>query len=62
MDAYEEEATEEKPQKDDTLCEKCSEELMKNGFLSEMTKRAEEDAKAQDATVIPQDHKQKENA
>ena len=35
---------------------------MKNGFLSEMTKRAAENAKEQDATVIPQDHKAKKKA
>lgn len=59
MDEYEEESTEENPQSGYTLFEKCNEELMKNGFLSEMTKRAAENAKEQDATVIPQDHKPK---
>lgn len=59
MDEYEEESTEENPQSGYTLFEKCNEELMKNGFLSAMTKHAEENAKKQDATVIPQDHKQK---
>lgn len=59
MDEYEEESTEENPQSGYTLFEKCNEELMKNGFLSEMTKRAAENAKEQDATVIPQDHKTK---
>ena len=59
MDEYEEESTEENPQSGYTLFEKCNEELMKNGFLSAMTKQAEENAKKQDATVIPQDHKPK---
>ena len=59
MDEYEEESTEENPQNGYTLFEKCNEELMKNGFLSQMRKNAEENAKAQDATVIPQDHKPK---
>lgn len=59
MDEYEEESTEENPQSGYTLFEKCNEELMKNGFLSEMTKRAAEAAEKQDATVIPQDHKPK---
>lgn len=59
MDEYEEESTEENPKNGYTLFEKCSEELMKNGFLSQMRKNAEENAKAQDATVIPQDHKPK---
>ena len=62
MDEYEEESTEENPQSGYTLFEKCNEELMKNGFLSEMTKRAAENAKEQDATVIPQDHKAKKKA
>ena len=59
MDEYEEESTEENPQNGYTLFEKCNEELMKNGFLSQMRKNAEENAKVQDATVIPQDHKPK---
>ena len=59
MDEYEEESTEENPQSGYTLFEKCNEELMKNGFLSQMRKNAEENAKVQDATVIPQDHKPK---
>ena len=59
MDEYEEESTEENPQSGYTLFEKCNEELMKNGFLSQMRKNAEENAKEQDATVIPQDHKAK---
>ena len=59
MDEYEEESTEENPQSGYTLFEKCNEELMKNGFLSQMRKNAEENAKVQDATVIPQDHKAK---
>lgn len=59
MDEYEEESTEENPQSGYTLFEKCNDELMKNGFLSQMRKNAEENAKEQDATVIPLDHKQK---
>ena len=59
MDEYEEESTEENPQSGYTLFEKCNDELMKNGFLSQMRKNAEENAKEQDATVIPQDHKAK---
>lgn len=59
MDEYEEESTEENPHSGYTLFEKCNEELMKNGFLSQMRKNAEENAKVQDATVIPQDHKPK---
>lgn len=59
LDEYEEESTEENPQNGYTLFEKCNEELMKNGFLSQMRKNAEENAKTQDATVIPQDHKPK---
>ena len=59
MDEYEEESTEENPQNGYTLFEKCNDELMKNGFLSQMRKNAEENAKVQDATVIPQDHKPK---
>ena len=62
MDEYEEESTEENPQSGYTLFEKCNEELMKNGFLSQMRKNAEENAKVQDATVIPQDHKAKKKA
>ena len=62
MDEYEEESTEENPQSGYTLFEKCNEELMKNGFLSQMRKNAEENAKAQDATAIPQDHKAKKKA
>ena len=62
MDEYEEESTEENPQSGYTLFERCNEELMKNGFLSQMRKNAEENAKAQDATVIPQDHKAKKKA
>ena len=59
LDEYEEESTEDNPQNGYTLFEKCNEELMKNGFLSQMRKNAEESAKEQDATVIPQDHKSK---
>lgn len=59
MDEYEEESTEENPQSGYTLFEKCNEELMNNGFLSEMRKESKENAKEQDATVIPQDHKPK---
>lgn len=59
LDEYEEESTEENPKDGYSLFEKCQEELMKNGFLSQMRKNAEENAKAQDATVIPQDHKPK---
>ena len=59
MDEYEEESTEENPKDGYSLFEKCQEELMKNGFLSQMRKNAEENAKTQDATVIPQDHKPK---
>lgn len=59
MDEYEEESTEENPQSGYTLFEKCNEELMKNGFLSQMRKNAEENAKVQDATVIPLDRKAK---
>lgn len=62
LDEYEEESTEENPQNGYLLFEKCNEELMKNGFLSQMRKSAEENAKAQDATVIPQDHKPKKKA
>ena len=62
MDEYEEESTEENPQNGYTLFDACQKELMKNGFLSEMTKRAAENAKEQDATVIPQDHKPKRTA
>lgn len=61
LDEYEEESTEENPQNGYTLFKKCNEELMKNGFLSEMTKKAEENAKELDATVIPQDHKKRRN-
>lgn len=59
LDEYEEESTEENPQNGYTLFEKCNEELMKNGFLSQMRKNAEENARKMDATVIPQDHKPK---
>lgn len=59
MDEYEEESTEENPQNGYTLFEKCNEELMKNGFLSQMRKNAEENARKMDATAIPQDHKPK---
>ena len=59
MDEYEEESTEENPKNGYTLFEKCNEELMKNGFLSEMPNRAAENAQEQDATVIPQDHQPK---
>lgn len=62
LDEYEEESTEENPKDGYSLFEKCQEELMKNGFLSQMRKNAEENAKAQDATVIPQDHKAKKKA
>lgn len=60
MDDYEDEGTEEKPQDGYTLFGMLQKELMANGFLSRITSEAEEKAKEQDATVIPQDHKQKE--
>lgn len=59
LDEYEDESTEENPKSGYDLFEKCQEELMKNGFLSQMRKNAKENAKEQDATVIPQDHKPK---
>lgn len=59
MDKYEEEGTEDNPQNAYTIFEKCNEELMKNGFLSQITKMAKEVAEEQNATMIPQDHKMK---
>lgn len=59
LDLYEDESTEENPQNGFILFEKANDELMKNGFLSQMMKIGEEAAKKQDATVIPQDHKAK---
>ena len=56
MDDYEDESTEKNPQDAYTLFEKLQEELFNNGFLSRISKNA---AEAQNATVIPQDHKKK---
>ena len=57
LDDYEEESTEEDEKNGFILFEKLQKELMANGFLSGMTKKQEELAKQQDATIIPQDHK-----
>ena len=62
MDEYEEESTEENVQNAYTLFERCNEELMKNGFLSQMQKNASADAVKQDATLVPQDHKVKKKS
>lgn len=62
MDEYEEESTEENVQNAYTLFERCNEELMKNGFLSQMQKNASANAVEQDATLIPQDHKVKKKS
>lgn len=62
MDEYEEESTEENAQNAYTLFERCNEELMKNGFLSQMQKNASDNAVEQDATLIPQDHKVKKKS
>lgn len=57
LDDYEEESTEENAKNGFMLFEKLQKDLMSNGFLSGMTKKQEELAKQQDATIIPQDHK-----
>lgn len=57
LDDYEEESTEEDAKNGFMLFEKLQKDLMSNGFLSGMTKKQEELAKQQDATIIPQDHK-----
>ena len=62
MDEYEEESTEENAQNAYTLFERCNEELMKNGFLSQMQKNASDNAVEQDATLIPQDHNVKKKS
>lgn len=62
MDEYEEESTEGNVQNAYTLFERCNEELMKNGFLSQMQKNASANAVEQDATLIPQDHKVKKKS
>lgn len=62
MDEYEEESTEENVQNAYTLFERCNEELMKNGFLSQMQKNESANAVEQDATLIPQDHKVKKKS
>lgn len=59
MDDYEDESTEENPHDGYTLFEKLQDELFKNGFLSRINRNTVETAEAQDATVIPQDHKKK---
>lgn len=59
LDTYEDESTEENPQDGYTMFEKLQEELMKNGFLSKITESSTKAAETQDATKIPQDHKQK---
>ena len=43
------------------LFEKLMEELFDNGFLSKKSESLEESLETQDATIIPMDHKQKEN-
>lgn len=59
LDDYESESTDENPQDGYTLFEKCQDELMKNGFLSGVLKRAREATAKQNATKMPQDHKKK---
>lgn len=54
MDDYEEESTKENPKNCYTLFEDLQNELMKNGFLSQTTKKeVKEVAKKTNATVIP---------
>lgn len=53
MDDYEEESTEEHPQDCYSLFEDIQAELMKNGFLSQTTKKTKVAAKKTNATVIP---------
>lgn len=57
IDQYEEEGTEDDPQDGYLLFEKLQNDLEENGFLSKMTDALEKAAAAQDATVIPKDHK-----
>ena len=59
LDDYEDEGTEDNPQDGYIMLGKLQEELMENGFLSQITKRTAEAAKVTDATVIPKDHKKK---
>lgn len=59
MDEYEDESTEENPQNGYTLFNACFNELMKNGFLSQMRKETATKSENQNATMIPQDHKPK---
>lgn len=53
MDDYDSESTEENPQNCFELFEKVQEELEKNGFLSQPTKKVKKVAKKTNATVIP---------
>lgn len=60
LDDYEDEGTEDKPQNGYILFEKLQEELMNNGFLSGLvSKEADEAAIEKNATVMPQDRKEK---
>lgn len=59
LDQYEDEGTEENPQDGYTMFEKLQNELMANGFLSQIMKRAEMAAEKQNATKIPRDHLKK---
>lgn len=43
------------------LFSKLAEELFNNGFLSKKSEKLEESLTEQDATIIPMDHKKKEN-
>lgn len=61
LDQYEDESDEENTQDGYTMFENLQEELMENGFLSGVLKRASIAAEKQDATMIPQDHKKKSN-
>lgn len=60
LDDYEDESTEENPHNGFTLFEKASQELEKNGFLSEMVKAMEEKSEEEKKLPkTPQDHKKK---
>lgn len=58
LDDYEDSGTAENPQDGFTLFNLMQEELFNNGFLSGVRKVTEEEAKKQDATILPTDRKE----
>ena len=59
LDSYEEEGTDENPQDGYIMFDKLQNELMSNGFLSHLQEQTATVLENQNATKIPQDHKQK---